>query len=477
MRLILHITHITLLVVLCLTGVFASLVLLQQHLYPGAGHEWTDATCGENNAGDKSNCEEVVHSRWGKILGIPTAFWGLFYFSALMFWFLFIGRPSIEKRYWHFLPLAATALGMIASVLFVAIMYTSLEQRCPWCMVTHVVNLLILLLTLALWPRRPAPAKARAQDAVAVPRRPSRVQHPPTRLVLAVVLLAILVGIGAAQSIAMSNLWVTNETLKAVAQVTHQLFQNEQHVSEIQLRSDDPQKKASDNRLHVQAVVFSDFECGHCQQLATAMEKEYNLLFDNHLHVVFKHFPLCSDCNPNVKTRYNVHACRAAHAAEAARMQGGNDVFWKAHDVLFESARLESLGEIDYRQLAEELSLDPDRFCADMESEETARRIQEDIELGRSLGVDNTPAVFVSGQRVPVMVAMRPDFWEAVARVYTTKVREPETDKIQPIPAPEEGRTVSQPLARRQNPYESSSGQVALSAPLSDKRPRDSSGE
>ena len=161
---------------------------------------------------------------------------------------------------------------------------------------------------------------------------------------------------------------------KGLPKVLYLSYQNSPR-REVHCRPDDPQRSANDDRRHLDTVVFSDFDCSLCGRLAEALEKEFNPLFDEHLRIVFKHYPLCSECNPYVKTRSNPDACKAARAAEAARMQGGNDAFWKAHDILFERADRKLLGDLDCRKLAESLNLDPDRFIAIMESEQVARRI------------------------------------------------------------------------------------------------------
>ena len=421
MRRLGQILHIVMLVVLCLLGLIACGVLLYRHLSSTTGGGWVDAVCGQSAEWGVSNCDKVTHSRWGTILGMPTAFWGTIYFLTLMLWFLFIGRPSPEGRCWHVLPTLASVLGAAGSVFFVVNMYTQLEQRCTWCLASHVANFLILGLTLLLWPSR-----QRAEDVddvvlgTALVKRAPRT-HPSVRLALAVILSAVLFSVCLAQAVWMANTWTSNQTIRTIAKVMYGLYQ-EDSVPSIAVRPDDPQKTAGDDRLHLQTVVFADFSCSHCWFLSNALEKEFNPLLDGHLQIVFKHYPLCSDCNPYVFYRSDDNPCGAARAAEAARLQGGNEAFWRAHDLLFDRARRGLLKELNYRQVAEELHLDPDRFVADAESQDVARRIREDTDLAQSLGVTTTPAVFVCGRRVPAVVATQPTFWEAVARMYATKV-------------------------------------------------------
>lgn len=419
-----RILHIIALVILSLTGMFASGVLLYEHVFASPGHTWQAAACGESSEGGVSNCEQVIHSRWGRILGMPTAFWGLVYYSGLTLWFLLIGRPSFDRRYWHVIPTLGVMMGVAASVFFIVIMYSQLQQWCFWCMVSHVAGFLILILTLLLWPRR---RKAEQQPApVAVPamvRRPAR-PHPSVRLVMAVSLAVVLTAVCLAQAVVGSAILAKTETLKAITQVMYEMYQDDP-VPRIRTRPDDPARFAGNNRERLQTVVFSDFTCLHCRQFAESVDGQFSPLFDNHLEVVFKHFPLCSECNPWFPEAGDPDACRAARAAEAARMQGGNDAFWKAHDLLFSRARQKRLRQTDYRELAGELKLNPERFLADMESDEVTQRIQEDVELGRALGVTSTPGIFVGNRHVPNVAALELYFWQAVAHMHQAKTGRP----------------------------------------------------
>jgi protein-disulfide isomerase len=157
---------------------------------------------------------------------------------------------------------------------------------------------------------------------------------------------------------------------------------------------------------------YGDFQCIPCAQLfpiLAKVEEDYGA----QLRVVFRHKPL----------RKHEHAVLAAHAAEAAGLQGR---FWEMHDLLFQnslrwtkgvdgvgpeaspSRRLESkiLGmEIEVRDVlisyAERLELDIERFKTDMDSTEIKARVESDRARGDSLGIDRTPTLYINGRLVP----------------------------------------------------------------------------
>jgi protein-disulfide isomerase/uncharacterized membrane protein len=417
-----------------------------------------------------ANCASVLASRWATIppaprpdeapaeeiagqpapRGVPSAFLGIVYFSSLAIWFLFVGRPTPDRREWYRIPLVFIIGGVLWSLFFIFIMFTQTEEWCPWCLACHIANFLIFGGMLLLRPEHvraeseplpmPSPTAeagpvqiasvgeptvqtADAAAAVVVPavmRAPVptaavlRVSHPPLRLVGACILLA------AATGGMVWNIFAVRVGLEREKQVKQQLDEFRGNRSflatiyeqspkvKIPLRPDDPQTAKTDFDCSI--VVFSDLQCPWCRTFSLMLEKRIQQYFGGHLRITWKHFPLCTDCNNGISRTVHPEACKAALAAEAARLQGGNDAFWKAHDRLF--AAQKSIKDFDYRALAVELGLDADRFLTDMRSEAAGARIAEDVALAKSLDVKGTPAIFLDGRRVePKLVTLLP-FWE-----------------------------------------------------------------
>lgn len=130
-------------------------------------------------------------------------------------------------------------------------------------------------------------------------------------------------------------------------------------------------------------VEFSDFECGHCGRAQPIIERVL-AEFEGRVKLVFFQYPLDG----------HSHAMPAARAAIAARNQGK---FWEMHDLLFENQQ--SLENEDLLEYARELSLDMDRFAADISSAETQTRIDTDRAIGRDVGVNSTPTLLINGRR------------------------------------------------------------------------------
>ena len=131
-------------------------------------------------------------------------------------------------------------------------------------------------------------------------------------------------------------------------------------------------------------VEYGDYECPNCGRL-------YSILRDlqkdvaSRLMVVFRHYPL-SGIHP--------HAQQAAEAAEAAGAQGK---FWEMHTLLFE--RQEALGTKDLIRYAEEITLDVERFRAELKNGTHGERVRADFRAGVQNGVYGTPGLFLNGVR------------------------------------------------------------------------------
>ena len=384
--------HIATLIVLCLAGTAMSFLLLQEHLHQSTGFEWFDRGCGESDERGATDCDKVIRSPWGTFLHRPIAYWGMVYFSGLGLWFLFVGRPTFERRYWQAVPTLVTLAGAAGSLFFIAVMYGKMESRCLWCLITHGINFAVLGLTLLLWLRRSTASDVAGGVQAVATAIPAGRKHPSLRLVFAVALLAIITG---------AHFWRGAVIATVLPQTLYLKYQSSPR-HEILRRPDELLNAETGDRRFLDMTIMGDFQCTLCREFSRTLETKIKPLLDNRLHVAFKHYPLCSDCNPHVKTQYNPLACDAARAAEAARMQGGPKAFWNAHDLLFEWAQSKRLGEMGFPDLVRSLNLDPDRFAADMGAEQVTRRIQEDVEWAHSLGTRTTPRHAGRGKSSPL---------------------------------------------------------------------------
>jgi NhaA family Na+:H+ antiporter len=135
---------------------------------------------------------------------------------------------------------------------------------------------------------------------------------------------------------------------------------------------------------------FGDFQCPPCGQMFHEVEK-IREDYGDRVRFIFREYPLI---------RMHPHALLAAHAAEAAGLQGK---FWQMHHALYENQRAWSTAQDPtalFEAYARQAGLDVDRYRRDVGSNETDARVVADRERAESLTVESTPTFFVNGRKI-----------------------------------------------------------------------------
>ncbi|HEX8633327.1 MAG TPA: thioredoxin domain-containing protein [Pyrinomonadaceae bacterium] len=152
-----------------------------------------------------------------------------------------------------------------------------------------------------------------------------------------------------------------------------------------------PPWTAGNANAPVTVEEFGDYQCPPCGTVYSELEK-IREDYGDRVRLVFRHYPI---------TRLHPNALAAAHAAEAAGLQGK---FWEMHGQLYRGQKSwENSADAPARFLAyaRALGLDAERFARDVNGEAASRRVVADHERARSLGVDGTPSFFVNGRKLP----------------------------------------------------------------------------
>ncbi|HTP02525.1 MAG TPA: DsbA family protein [Anaerolineales bacterium] len=129
-------------------------------------------------------------------------------------------------------------------------------------------------------------------------------------------------------------------------------------------------------------VEFADFQCPFCREWEQQTYKPLLAAYPGKIRIVYRDFPLTS-IHPN--------AMPAAEAAQCANEQGK---FWDFHDKLFAS---ENLSDDVYKQYAQELGLDMNKFNECASTHKYAKNIQADSDFATNLGINSTPTFFING--------------------------------------------------------------------------------
>jgi protein-disulfide isomerase len=133
----------------------------------------------------------------------------------------------------------------------------------------------------------------------------------------------------------------------------------------------------------ITVVEFFDYNCGYCRK---AFEDVLTLgKQEKDVRIVFVEFPILSE-----ESRV------ASEAAIASTKQGKY--------VEYHTALMRHNGRVDgdvAMKIAADVGLDVEKLKADMKAPEVAETIEKNLQLGTSIGVQGTPAIFVGDETIP----------------------------------------------------------------------------
>ena len=135
----------------------------------------------------------------------------------------------------------------------------------------------------------------------------------------------------------------------------------------------------------VTLVLFSDFQCPFCTKVETTINSLKEKYGKDKLRVVWKSNPL----------PFHQNARPASLAAETVFRLNGSAAFWKFHAAAF--AGQQTLDYPHFEQWAVAAGVDKVKFKASYDKQEFAAKIDADMAVGKSAGVQGTPASFING--------------------------------------------------------------------------------
>lgn len=134
-------------------------------------------------------------------------------------------------------------------------------------------------------------------------------------------------------------------------------------------------------------VEFTDLHCPFCKKFHNnvfpELEKQY--IDTGKLRFVGKHFPI---------VQLHKNAAVAAFALECAREEGD---YKKAKDWLFTQGR--AFNKSKLTEFSDVMGLSYDKFTQCVESPETAAKINSDMAIARTIGVNQTPSFAIGLQK------------------------------------------------------------------------------
>jgi protein-disulfide isomerase len=154
--------------------------------------------------------------------------------------------------------------------------------------------------------------------------------------------------------------------------------------------ADDAHRLGRPGSSGVVFTEFLDFECESCRAAFPVVE-ELRRQYAGRVTFQLRYFPLPSHRN----------AENAALAVEAAAQQGKLEAMYKRmYETQLEWGEQSDSKAALFRQFAEDLGLDLQRYDAAVKDPATLERIRRDSQLGQSVGVQGTPTFFLGEEMI-----------------------------------------------------------------------------
>ncbi len=444
-------TKISILIILVLFGLLASIYLSLMYYNVIK----TGVLC---EAGESISCAKVEDSKYATIpfiekyersekFGIPVSVLGsVGYLFLLIYLFTLLFFKPDERQKYFGIMLPISILFMITALFYLYLMVFTLNTLCPYCTVSHLVDVIIFVLVV-LWFRNITGL------SIAEGFNPKKwfVDKKQTIMTFVVgfdvVLLGLIIIMFAGNISSDGNRTLMKSYLKKqtelelvskeLSEAVDKYGDGSEEVKEIKTRlntikdeynklyfkyqnvvkeqylkiiedrgwqwvkkvnidiEDVPVKKAI-QQPSIDIIMFSDFMCGHCRDAKYQIEKQMKkrgLM----INLYYKHYPIDKECNKYVKRSLYDGSCILAKAMYSAYRNGK---FWEAYEKLYGKSFFYNRPELDeVIKIMESCGITEEDFLKHYNSTEAQKYIEKHIdEAEKKLDIKGTPMIIVNGR-------------------------------------------------------------------------------
>lgn len=328
---------------------------------------------------DFIDCDGVAKTTASQFLGIPLAYWGIFFYVVILF--LTIVDKLKKIRFLQFLevfkePKAYIAtLGSIAflcSMILAGISLFSIHKLCILCVITYFIDLTIALVASdGMFKNIVSSFKTTFFDFISGVKK-----YTKTFIVLLLIVVSFLAYSGI--------------TLNFVPHI-----KKSQAIMKYRKMKHNPYRVKGNVLGNENGTVvidlYSDYVCPLCY-IHNIMLHQAVKEFSN-IKIIHHNLPFDKECNPYLQINMHPKACFMSQGAIAARNQGN---YWEMSSLLYEK-QPKNMEEM--LKLADKLGFDKAKFQEDFEAQETQNEIAAELKHAHELELDSTPTMFINGDK------------------------------------------------------------------------------
>ncbi len=329
---------------------------------------------------DFIDCDGAARTTTSQFLGIPLAYWGIFFYILVLF--LSVVDKLKNIKFLKFLEVFKeprayiTFLGTIAficSMILASISLFKINKLCILCFITYFIDLAIALTAAGgMFKNIVADFKTTFFDFIDGARK-----YFKTFLVLLIASVSFL-----AYSGITLNFVPHVKKSKAIMKY-RKIKYNPYRVKGNTLGAENGT---------VVIELYSDYVCPLCY-IHNIMLHQAAKDFSN-LKIIHHNYPFDRECNPYIGVNMHPNACFMSKGALAAAKQGN---YWEMSSLLYEN-QPKKMDEMI--KLADQLGFDKNKFIQDFESKEISEELDNEIKNGSKLEIDATPTMYINGDKI-----------------------------------------------------------------------------
>lgn len=326
------------------------------------------------------DCDGAAKSVYSQFLGIPLAYWGMFFYLIILF-LTFVDKLK-NVRFLKFLEVFKepkayiSTLGTIAflcSMILAGLSVFKINKICILCVVTYFVDLAIALVASEGLARNVIEGfKTTVLDFIDGAKK-----YTKTFIVLLLLFLSFLA--------------YTGITLNFVPNV-----KNYREINKYRKIKFNPYRVKGNvlgnENGDVIVEIYSDYVCPMCY-IQNIMLHQAVKEFNN-IKIVHHNYPMDRECNVLLDINLHPKACFMAKVALAAKEQGN---YWEMASLLYENKPKKIEEAV---KLAEQLNLDKDKFVSDLTSNKIAKSLKKEIDDANDISINATPTTIINGEQV-----------------------------------------------------------------------------
>jgi protein-disulfide isomerase len=343
--------------------------LISEHISVKYSYNEGSSIC---NLSETVNCATTIMSNYSELFGVPLAVFG-FVMGLFTFFFalkgLFLDQDPKKSMA---ITVGLSIISVVASVVMGLISIFVLKSICPFCTMAYALSFITLFTALQWTNGFTTTTAAEYGKNIALQ----------------------LVAIGAVGFIA-GKIVLAPYNSSERTEMTRLIVNDWASKPPQEILLVDPLVLGPDS-ASMKILEFSDFLCPHCKH---ALPKLHAFVKHNKdVQIIFQNFPLDNCAGPADSPG---RRCDLAKIAYCSQKQNRG---WEAQEYLFSTQEnLYNVTDLDAElpQIASVVQLDLEVLKKCVKAPETLTTVKAQQELGKKLGVEGTPALFINNKKFP----------------------------------------------------------------------------